>query len=172
MLGNDSDRPEYGDYRSVPVCGQPLLAGLERSGAADASKLAALTAGVLTERSPIPPHRGRPTTRGSSGVFDLLRAPRRSWSQGPDWPEDAAAGREWWRLVTTLMACRAVGRPAYVADAAVPAGPGLRNAVLRRVIRRNSEPISALDLGGPLLDGALSSADTDSAEGLADHALV
>ena len=106
------------------------------------------------------------------GLFDLLQRSRALVVAGPDWPEDAAAGREWWRLVATLMACRAVGRPAYVADAAVPAGPGMRNAVLRRVIRRHSEPISALDLGGPLLDGVLSSADTDSAEGLADHALV
>ena len=150
VLGNDGDRAAYGDYPCVSGLRAPLLEGLEGTGR--------LSRGLrLSWRSLTLVRRARRYRRtGATGItrldalFDLLRHSRGLFVAGIDWPPDAATGREWWRLVTTLAVGRAAGCPVYVSERIVPSGTGARAVVLRRAIHRYSQPVGGMTLEQPV----------------------
>jgi hypothetical protein len=149
VLGNDSDRLAYGDYACVSGLRQALLEGLETSGAISRTFR-------LLWRSRSLVRRARHFRLGEARVatsldpfFELLRDGRALFVAGTDWPADAAAGREWWRLVTTIRVARASGTPAYIAAAALPEGSRPRDKVIRWLLRRTSEPIGDMTLTHP-----------------------
>ena len=168
VLGNDSDRAAYGDYPTVSGLRAPLLAGLETSGR--------LTRAVkLSWRSFRIVGSARRCRRSGvtydsrlADAFDLFLHARGLVVASTDWPDDAAPGREWWRLVTTMRACRAIGHDVLVADAAVPQGAGLRAAVLRRAVRRYSTPVRDLAFDTPPVEAAASPPEPEPAEALLD----
>jgi hypothetical protein len=136
VLGNDSDRAAYGDYLSISGLRAPLLEGLESSGRLTRAlglfwrSLKILTSARRYSRS------GKAADTRLVPLFDLLQQSEALVVAGPDWRDDAAAGREWWRLVTTLLVSRAIGQTVLVANAAVPTGNGARDRVFRRIILR------------------------------------
>jgi hypothetical protein len=149
VLGNDAERSAYGDYPCVSGLRVPLLEGLEHSGRIACGLKLSWRSHALVRRARRYARTGATGITRLDALFDLLRHSRGLFVAGVDWPADAAAGREWWRLVTTLAAGRAAGCPVYVSERVVPSGPGLRNAVLRRAIHRYSEPIGAMTLDRP-----------------------
>jgi hypothetical protein len=148
VLGNDSDRFAYGDYASVSGLRGPLLAGLETSGRLSRSLRLSWRSLSLARRA------RRYRRRGSSGatldtLFELLHDAGGIFVAGTDWQADAAPGREWWRLVTTIRVARAVGCDVYVADGAVPRGSRPRDVLMRWMIRASSSPIGRMTLTHP-----------------------
>ena len=142
VLGNDSDRPAYGDRRSVSGLREALLVGLERSGRLSRSFR-------LTWRSLSIVWSARRYRRTGishdlrlADLFDLLSHSQALVIAGTDWPDDAAPGREWLRLVTTVLAARALDLPVFVSNEAVPRGTEARNVVFRWLIVRSSSPIA------------------------------
>ena len=149
VLGNDSDRAAYGDYACVSGLRKPLLGGLESSGRLSRALRLSWRSSKLVRQA------RRHRRRGSSGsarldtLFDLTRESRALFVAGTDWPADAAPGREWWRLVTTIRVARATGCPVYVAERLAPRGSRLRDRVLRWILRRTTEPIAQMTLTDP-----------------------
>ena len=141
VLGNDSDRPAYGDYRSVPGLRQPLLVGLERSGRLSRGlRLSWRSLGLV--RSARRYHRTEITHDVRlTGVFDVLAHSQALIVAGTDWPDDAAPGREWWRLMTTMLVARTMNVPVFVSDGTAPDGTGARDALVRWLVARLSSPI-------------------------------
>jgi hypothetical protein len=148
VLGNDSDGPAYGDYPSVSGLRQPLFAGLKSSGRlARGFRLLLRSLSVIRSARR---YRGRePLTHDArfADLFDLLAHSQALVVASTDWPKDAATGREWWRLVTTMLVARTFKLPVLVSDLAVPHGTGTRDAVFRSLILRLSSPIED---GAPL----------------------
>jgi hypothetical protein len=149
VLGNDSDRLAYGDHACVSGLRGPLLAGLETSGRLSrALRLSWRSLSLVRQAR-------RYRRHGSSGataldtLFDVLHDARGLFVAGVDWPPDAAPGREWWRLVTTVRVARAAGCPVYVADGAMPDGSRARDVAMRRLIRASSSPIGRMTLTHP-----------------------
>ncbi len=155
VLGNDSDRGAYGDYACVSGLRAPLLEGLESShGLGLIIQLCWRSARLVRQARR---HRSRDdgdVTR-LGALFDLLRHSDGLLVAGSDWGADAAAGREWWRLMTTLLVGRVSGCAVYVAKRAVSPTSGLRGVVLRRAMCRLSAPIDSFapaarhDAGAP-----------------------
>jgi len=146
VLGNESDRASYGDYPAVSGLRTPLLAGLESSGRLGRAARLAIRFGriVLSAR-----RYRRSGDTDNPELADLLSLLRRSQSLvicGPDWPADAAPGREWCRLATTLLASRAVGTPVYFTDDTLPRGTRARDVFLRRLIGRFGTPLKSATL--------------------------
>ena len=167
VLGNDADRSAYGDYPCVSGLRAPLLDGLERQRAPRARPQALVAvACARPARPPLPPHGATGITR-LDALFDLLRHSRGLFVAGIDWPEDAAPGREWWRLVTTLAVGRATGCPVYVSEQVVPSGSGVRCVVVRRAIRRYAEPVGGMTIDRPAPGRAEREAAPDAADALA-----
>lgn len=141
VLGNDSDRVLYHDYPAIAGLRTPLLAGLEGSGGL--GRAARLT--VRSSRIILAARRYRRSGAASdpicAALFLLLRTSRCLLICGPDWPTDAATGREWWRLTTTLLASRAIGIPAYYTAAALPPGRRARDVFFRRLMKRFGTPL-------------------------------
>ena len=143
VLGNDSDRAAYGDYPTVSGLRAPLLAGLETSGRLTrAVKLSWRSLGIVRSARR---HRRSGVTFDSrlAGSFDLFQHGCGLVVAGTDWPDDAAAGREWWRLVTTMRACRAIGHDVLRRRRGHPAGqrpsrrvPPAHRAPLQQARRR------------------------------------
>ena len=141
VLGNDSDRPAYGDYRSVPGLRQPLLVGLERSGRLSRGlRLSWRSIGLVRSARR---YRRTEITHDVrlTGVFDVLAHSQALIVAGTDWPDDAAAGREWWRLMTTMLLARTMNVPAFVSDETAPDGTGTRHALVRLLVARLSSPL-------------------------------
>jgi hypothetical protein len=140
VLGNDSDRNLYGDFPTVSGLRAPLLGDLET--AEKLSRTIKLLWRSLTIIRRARRYRRRGTTSDArlAPLFDVLQRSRALLIAGPDWPDNAAPGREWWLLATTLLASRAIGRPVYASDAATPTETGTRNAMFRRLIRHYSNP--------------------------------
>ena len=149
VLGNESDRAGFGDHICVPGLRAPLLSGLEHSGRISRLLRLSWRSYSLVRRARRYRRSGETGNTRLDGLFDKLTHARGLFVASTDWPEDAAAGREWWRLVTTLRVGHAAGCPVYVADDAVPAGSRLRDRVFRRVIRRCSTPIGDMTLRHP-----------------------
>jgi len=141
VLGNDSDRSAYGDHHSVSGLRQPLLAGLERSGRLSRSfrlpwrSLSIIWSARRCRRTGIT-HDLR-----LADLFEVLAHSQALIIAGPDWPDDAAPGREWWRLVTTMLVARTLNLPVFVSNEAVPHGTRTRDALFRWLIARSSSPI-------------------------------
>ena len=146
VLGNDSDRIHYHDYPIVAGLRTPLLEGLETSGRlARATRLIARSTRII--------HAARRYRRVGTAhdpvcaaLFEHLRTSRCLLVCGPDWPADAAAGREWWRLTTTLLASRAVGTPVHYTPAALPQANRARDAYFRRLIMSFGTPTNEAGL--------------------------
>jgi hypothetical protein len=149
VLGNDSDRLAYGDYACISGLREPLLAGLEASGPLSRAFRLPWRSWSLTRAARRFRRRGSSGVAGLDDLCELLQDARGLFVAGTDWPPDAAPGREWWRLVTTTSVARATGCPVYVADGAVPSGSRVRDVVLRRILRRTSEPIGNMTLVHP-----------------------
>jgi hypothetical protein len=168
VLGNDSDRAGYGDYPTVSGLRAPLLAGLETSGRLT-RVMKLLWRSFRIVRSARRCRRSGVTYDSRlAGSFDLFLQARGLVVASTDWSDDAAPGREWWRLVTTMRACRAIGHDVLVADAAVPLGAGLRAAVLRFAVRRYSTPVRELTFDTPPVEPVARPADPEPAEALLD----
>ena len=60
---------------------------------------------------------------------------------GTDWSDDAAPGREWWRLMTTMLVARTMNVPVFVLDGTTPDGTGARDALVGWLVARLSSPI-------------------------------
>ena len=141
VLGNDSDRPAFGDYRSVPGLRQPLLFGLERSGRLSRGlRLSWRSIGLVRSARR---YRRTEITHDVrlTGVFDVLAHSQALIVAGTDWPDDAAAGREWWRLMTTMLLARTMNVPAFVSAETAPDGTGTRHALVRFLVARLSSPL-------------------------------
>jgi hypothetical protein len=141
VLGNDSDRPAYGDHLSVSGLRPSLLAGLERSGRLSRSlRLPWRSLGIIWSARR---YRRTEITHDArlADLFDLLAHAQALVIAGRDWPDDAAPGREWWRLVTTILVARTIKLPVFVSNEAVPHGTGTRDALFRWLIVRSSSPI-------------------------------
>ena len=141
VLGNDSDRPAFGDYRSVPGLRQPLLVGLERSGRLSRGlRLSWRSIGLVRSARR---YRRTEITHDVrlTGVFDVLAHSQALIVAGTDWPDDAAAGREWWRLMTTMLLARTMNVPAFVSAETAPDGTGTRDALVRFLVARLSNPL-------------------------------
>ena len=141
LLGNDSDGPAYGDYESVPGLRQSLLVGLERSGRLSRGmRLLWRSQGILRSarryRRSMITHDLR-----LAEPFSVLAHSQALIVTGTDWPEDAAPGREWWRLLMTMQLARAMNVPAFVSDATAPDGSGARNTPIRILVARLCSPI-------------------------------
>ena len=165
ILGNDSDRAAYGDYATVSGLRAPLLAGLETSGRLTRAFALARRARGIVKGARRYRRSGVTLDSRLAPSFDLFGHARALVVASTDWPDDAAAGREWWRLVTTIRACRAIGQEVLVADAAVPQGAGLRAAFLRRLVLRHSTPLRDRKLGLPLPPVAPRPAEAEPARG-------
>jgi hypothetical protein len=76
-----------------------------------------------------------------AGLFELLANSEALIIADTDWPADAARGREWWRLVTTMLVARTMKRPVLVSNEAVPEGTGSRDAIVKWLIGRIGTPI-------------------------------
>ena len=113
VLGNDSDRPAYGDYQSVTGLRESLLVGLERSGRLSRGlRLSWRSVGLV--RSARRYHRtGTSHDVRLTGLLDLLAHSQALIVADTDWPEDAAPGREWWRLLTTMLLARTMNVPCF-----------------------------------------------------------
>lgn len=141
VLGNGSDRSAYGDHHSVPGLRQSLLAGLECSGRLTRS-IRLLSRSLSIIRQARRYHRTGITHDARLGdLFELLAHSQTLIVAGTDWPEDAAPGREWWRLVTTMRVARAIDVPVFVARDVVPHGSRPRRALLSWLIARCSNPL-------------------------------
>ena len=149
VLGNDSDRLAYGDYAAVSGLRGPLLADLETSGLLSRSLRLSGRSLRLVRRARRYRRRGTSGETALDTLFELLRDARGLFVAGIDWPPDAAPGREWWRLVTTIRVARAAGCEVYVADGAVPDGSRARDMLMRRLIRASSNPIGRMTLTDP-----------------------
>jgi hypothetical protein len=146
VLGNDADRSAYGDYPCVSGLRAALLEGLEDSGRISRGLRLSWRSLTLVRRARRYRRTGATGLNRLDALFDLLHHARGLFVAGIDWPENAATGREWWRLVTTLAVGRGAGCPVYVSEQIVPSGTGLRAVVLRRAIRRYSEPVGGMTL--------------------------
>jgi hypothetical protein len=167
VLGNENQRADYGDYATAAGFRAPLLDGLENCGRLRrALRLYRRSRWVVRSARACRRDRISYDTRLAES-FDLISGASCLVVAGTDWLPDAAAGREWWRLVTTMRACRALGLEVFVADAAVPAPPGMRAAVLRRLVRRTSRPLAELSFGTVPV-GELVPAEQEQAEDLVD----
>ena len=92
VLGNDSDRPAFGDHRSVPGLRQPLLVGLERSGRLSRG-LRLLWRSLGSSAAPVDTAaRESPHDVRLAGLFDVLAHSQALIVAGTDWPDDAAPG--------------------------------------------------------------------------------
>ena len=136
VLGNDSDSAAYGDYLSVSGLRAPLLAGLETSGRVTRPLTLLWRSSTIIRSARRYRRSGAVADTPLTRLFDLLQQSQAVVVAGTDWRDDAAAGREWWRLVTTLLVCRAIGQTVLVADAAIPTGNSLRDKVFRQIILR------------------------------------
>ena len=144
VLGNDSDRSTYGDYACVSGLRASLLDGLEGAGRLSRGlRLLWRSLGLIREARR---YRRTGVTHDVRlvGLFDLLASSESVIVAGPDWAPDAAAGREWWRLVTTILVGRAIGRPVLVSDEAVPRGSGGQNVTCRRLIGWFGTPLASV----------------------------
>jgi len=141
VLGNDSDRPAYGDYQSVPGLRHSLLDGLEGSGwLARRVRLSWRSLSVV--RSARRYRRTRVThDLRLMGLFDVLAHSRKLVIAGIDWPADAAPGREWSRLFATMLVARTMNVPVLVSGGTVPDGVGARDRLIRWLVARLSSPI-------------------------------
>jgi hypothetical protein len=141
LLGNDSDRSAYGDYQSVPGLRSSLLDGLEDSGRlARGVRLSARSLSVLRSARR---YRRTKVTHDVRLVklFDVLAHSRKLVIAGTDWPADAAPGREWWRVLATMLVARAMKVPVLVAVGTVPNDIGARDTLVRWSVARLSSPI-------------------------------
>jgi hypothetical protein len=149
VLGNDSDRATFGDHVCVSGLRAPLLGGLEQSGRISRALRLSWRSHWLARRARRYRRSGETGIAKLDALFDVLTHAQGLFVASTDWPADAAAGREWWRLVTTVRVAAAAGCPVYVADEAVPTGKRPRDVVLRRLIRRDSAPIGDMTLRHP-----------------------
>jgi hypothetical protein len=141
VLGNDGDRPAYGDRHSVSGLRSPLLAGLQHSGRLSrGARLSWRSLGIVWKAWRYG-RTGSTHDARLAGLFDLLARSRALVVAGRDWPADAAHGREWWRLVTTILVARTIDVPVVVTSAAVPNGDGIRAALPRWLIAHFSSRI-------------------------------
>ena len=142
VLRDDVDRSRYGDYRCVPGPRGYLLGGT------DDSRNLWLLVPLLTRscRLVIAARRARNSARDTTASYgQLLRQLRQSDALvvcGTDWLPSAAAGREWWRLITTMFVARTIGVPVLYAPSLVPAGTGRRETILRHLITRLGNPVA------------------------------
>ena len=141
VLGNDCDRSAYGDHHSVSGLRQPLLAGLESSGRLTRSvRLLWRSLRIVWHARRY--RRSAVTNDARLGdLFELLAHSQTLIVAGTDWPEDAAPGREWWRLVSTMWVARAIELPVFVSRDVVPHGSRARRALLSWLIARCSSPL-------------------------------
>lgn len=141
VLGNDSDRPAYGDHHSVSGLRPSLLAGLERSGRLSRGlRLPWRSLNIIWSARR---YRRTGITHDVrlADLFDLLSHSQALIVAGTDWPDDAAPGREWGRLVTTILVARTMKLPVFVSNEAVPHGTGTRDTLFRWLIVRSRSPI-------------------------------
>jgi hypothetical protein len=133
----------YGDYRCADGVRGYLLEGVDSLGRLHrAARLALRTARI--ERSARRYRRGR--TGGDprcTAVLGLLSQARALVVAGPDWPADAAAGREWAWVVATVRAARALGTPIYYGPRGLPTGSSAWEKRVRRLIERAGAPLVA-----------------------------
>ena len=88
-----------------------------------------------------------------AGLFDVLANSEALIIADTDWPDDAAHGREWWRLVTTMLVARTMKRPVLVSNQAVPESTtGRRDAIVDWLIGRIGTPIDGASspIGPPI----------------------
>jgi hypothetical protein len=141
VLRDDADRALYGDYRSVTGPRAYLLEGT------DSARRISLLARLLARscRLVFAARRDRESARDSTPAFGpLLRQLRQSDALvvcGIDWPANAAAGREWWRLLTTMLVARTIGIPVLYLPDLLPTGIGRREAIRRQLITRLANPV-------------------------------
>ena len=168
VLGNDSDRTAYGDYPTVSGLREPLLAGLETSGRLTRAMKLSWRSFRIVRSARQCRRAGVVHDSRLAGSFDLFLHARGLVVASTDWSDDAAPGREWWRLVTTMRACRALGHDVLVADAAVPQGAGLRAAVVRHAVRRYSTLVGELTFDTPPGEPAARPGEPEPVEALLD----
>ena len=133
VLRDAADRDAYGDYDSVPGLRPYFLDGVEQSGRT-ATLARLLWRTLLAARRPRggrcwsrPPQGPLTSVRGSNDPLVVGRA---------NWSSDAAFVREWWVVAATALLWRRDRRPVIVPEEALPAGSGVRVAVVRWALRR------------------------------------
>ncbi len=150
VLGNDSDRPAYGDYQSVPGLRHSLLDGLESSGRL--SRCVRLSWRSFSVIRSARRYRRTKVTHDVRlmGLLDVLAHSRKLVIAGIDWPADAAPGREWSRLLATMVVARTMNVPVLISGGTVPDGIGARDKLVRWLVARLSNPIDEVPTQPPL----------------------
>lgn len=129
LLRDEADRASYGDYAAVVALRPFLLAGTRGR-----SRLRILTM-LLARMFAIARKGNRWSDPGYSSLLAIRSQSEALLVDTPNWRPGAAFGREWAWVAATALLWRLDGKSVLVREEGLPGGDGLRERVVRAVLR-------------------------------------